>query len=240
MPDFFILTGIIAVCSLVQSLFGVGLLVFGTPALILLGYPFQTVLGYLLPCSITVSLLQALEGKKELKELNRQLTLYCIPFIVLGLTFVVVAGHAYNTRFYVGCLLLANAAIRLSQKVRTYLSFFLKRQTKAYLVLMGLVHGLTNMGGGLLTVLVNALFERKEAIRANIAGVYLIMALVQIIFLSIFGRVEWDLVMLLFPALSAAVFLLFGNRLFRASTQTAYQHLMTVLIFLFGLGLVAL
>lgn len=238
-PDFFLLTAIVAICSLIQSVFGVGLLVFGTPALMLLGHPFQTVLTTLLPCSISISLLQVLNGKEELWNLGRKLALYCVPFIILGLAFVVIAGHGYNARFYVGCLLLVNGAIRLSQKAQIRLSFFLKKWTKSYLIAMGLVHGLTNMGGGLLTVLATSLFKHKEAVRTHIAGGYLIMALAQIIFLVLFGKTNWNPTMLVLPALSGAVFLLFGNRLFRASTQKAYHHSMTILIFLFGIALVA-
>lgn len=239
-PDFFLLTVIIAVCSLIQSVFGVGLLVFGTPALILLGHPFQTVLATLLPCSILISLLQVLKkGREEPWDPGRKLALYCVPFIILGLAFVVIAGQGYNARFYVGCLLLVNGAIRLSQKAQIRLSLFLKKWTRSYLMAMGLVHGLTNMGGGLLTVLATSLFEHKETIRKNIAVGYLVMALAQIIFLILFGKINWNPTMLVLPAVSAAVFLLFGNRLFRASTPKVYHHSMTILIFLFGIALVA-
>ncbi len=48
----------VLVLAVVQSVFGVGLLVFGTPTLLLLGYPFDQVLAYLLPCSILISALQ--------------------------------------------------------------------------------------------------------------------------------------------------------------------------------------
>lgn len=238
-PDFFLLAIIIAVCSLIQSIFGVGLLVFGTPALILLGYPFQTVLVILLPCSILISLLQVLNGKEELRHLDQKLALYCVPFIILGLAFVVIAGHGYNARIYVGCLLLVNGAIRLSQKAQMRLSLFLKKRTRSYLMAMGLLHGLTNMGGGLLTILATSLFEHKEAIRNYIAGSYLIMALAQIIFLVLFGKTNWNPMMLALPPLSGAVFLLLGNRLFKASTPQVYYHSMTILIFLFGVALVA-
>lgn len=238
-PDFFLLTVIIAVCSLIQSVFGVGLLVFGTPALMLLGHPFQTVLVTLLPCSILISLLQVLNGREELRDLSRKLALYCVPFIIVGLACVVIVGQEYNARFYVGCLLLVSGAIRLSQTARIRIALLLRKRTRSYLMAMGLVHGLTNMGGGLLTVLAASLFERKEAIRNNIASGYLIMALVQIIVLVLFGKTNWNPTMLVLPAVSAAVFLLFGNRLFKASTPKMYHHAMTILIFLFGIALVA-
>ena len=48
--------------SVVQSVFGVGLLVFGTPTLLLAGYSFEETLAYLLPCSMAISALQAWDG----------------------------------------------------------------------------------------------------------------------------------------------------------------------------------
>ena len=39
-----------------QSIFGVGLLLFGTPTFLLIGYDFVTTLAYILPLSITISI----------------------------------------------------------------------------------------------------------------------------------------------------------------------------------------
>jgi hypothetical protein len=44
---------IVAALAAVELLLGVALLVFGTPTLLLIGFSFQQVLAYLLPCSIT-------------------------------------------------------------------------------------------------------------------------------------------------------------------------------------------
>ena len=46
-----------------QSLFGVGLLLFGTPIFLLLGNNFESTLILILPVSITISLLQLLYHK---------------------------------------------------------------------------------------------------------------------------------------------------------------------------------
>jgi uncharacterized protein len=54
--------GLVLVLAAIQSVYGVGLLVFGTPVLLLLGLPFPEVLAYLLPCSIAISTLQVADG----------------------------------------------------------------------------------------------------------------------------------------------------------------------------------
>ena len=51
-----------------QSLFGVGLLLFGTPIFLLLGNNFESTLILILPVSITISLLQLVYHKNSRKN----------------------------------------------------------------------------------------------------------------------------------------------------------------------------
>ena len=48
----------ILLTATIQSLFGVGVLLFGTPILLVLGYDFLSVLTILLPISLAINLLQ--------------------------------------------------------------------------------------------------------------------------------------------------------------------------------------
>ena len=50
----------VVVTSVIQSIFGVGVLLFGTPILLLLGYEFIYALTILLPISIAINSLQIL------------------------------------------------------------------------------------------------------------------------------------------------------------------------------------
>ena len=47
----------------IQSIFGVGLLLFGTPSFLLLGYDFANTINILMPVSITISALQFFKSK---------------------------------------------------------------------------------------------------------------------------------------------------------------------------------
>ena len=49
---------IITLLSIFQSIFGVGLLIIGTPIFLKLGYDFLTVINILLPFSVMISILQ--------------------------------------------------------------------------------------------------------------------------------------------------------------------------------------
>ncbi|WP_244115554.1 hypothetical protein [Burkholderia gladioli] len=65
MHDPYLLAGIVALLAVVQSIFGMGVLVFGTPTLLLLGFDFTSVLGLLLPSSMAISAIQVATGRGE-------------------------------------------------------------------------------------------------------------------------------------------------------------------------------
>ena len=54
---------LLAFCVLIQSIYGVGLLVFGTPILLIWGLDFTKVLGLLLPSSVLRSIMQIIRKK---------------------------------------------------------------------------------------------------------------------------------------------------------------------------------
>jgi len=61
---------IVIILIFFQSIFGIGLLLFGTPTFLLLGYNFLDVLNILLPISISISAIQLFLSKKKIKNLN--------------------------------------------------------------------------------------------------------------------------------------------------------------------------
>ena len=64
MAEIYYLVTIIAVFSVIQSIFGVGILLFGTPTLLLLEYSYSETLWLLLPCSVVISLIQVVNDYK--------------------------------------------------------------------------------------------------------------------------------------------------------------------------------
>ena len=83
---------IILFVSIIQALFGVGVLLFGTPLLLIWNYPFKEVLIILLPISLTISFSQVLINFKDI-DLNFYLEflkfsiLPVIIFLFYGLSF---------------------------------------------------------------------------------------------------------------------------------------------------------
>jgi uncharacterized membrane protein YfcA len=233
MNDFWILATVIVVFATVQSLFGVGLLVFGTPTLLLLGYPFEATIAVLLPASITISFLQVLGGRNHIMHLKKDILVYCVPFIVLGLI-LVLSIHAVEMKLLVGIMLVGTAFMRCNQTTKAYLGEWLKRHRKLFMMSMGLIHGLSNMGGGLLTVLVSSTYHEKEVIRANIAYGYLIFAAAQLSVLALLNPAVFSLSSLILAVVSMLTYGTVGQLLYVNSPKAVYQQLLTALVLAYG------
>jgi len=229
----------IAVFAFVQSLFGVGLLVFGTPTLLLLGLPFELVLAYLLPCSIVVSLLQVLtSGGFTLEPIRKSFLVVTVPAVLVATVVSVKFGSPYGIRPLVGLMLLLTAAIRLG-RFQVWFAAVIRRHLRGFMLGLGIVHGLSNLGGGILTVIVGSSYEDKEPIRRHIAFGYVAMASIQLAVVLLTGEPHLDLrLWLLLPVLAGGIYLLVGQRAFRRAGQRPYQFGLTALIAGFGLVLV--
>ena len=76
---------VISIFCIFQSVFGVGLLLLGTPTFLLIGYDFFEVLNILLPYSIVISLFQIVVSKKRNFLFGKKILIHSIPFLILGL-----------------------------------------------------------------------------------------------------------------------------------------------------------
>ena len=161
--EYIVILSTIGVLSVIQSFFGMGVLVFGTPTLLLMGYDFITTLGYLLPASFAISLLQVLTAGSNRVPISHYLYLLCLPGIVIGLWLTDASAITSWTNRLVGGTLLLSALIRFwcpSQKMSAVL---LDRYLPIYHLVMGVTHGLTNLGGALLAILASGRNNEKEA-----------------------------------------------------------------------------
>jgi uncharacterized membrane protein YfcA len=141
---------IVVSTSVIQSVFGVGVLLFGTPLLLLFGYEFVDALGVLLPVSIAISTLQVLRHYKDVDtEFFKNVLVYSLPLVVLFLLLVTTAK--INISLIIGVLLIFVALKNFSRVVDRAFQFIVKYE-RLYLMAMGLVHGMSNLGGSMLTM----------------------------------------------------------------------------------------
>ncbi|HAP39681.1 MAG TPA: hypothetical protein DCQ94_07975 [Nitrospira sp.] len=167
----------------IQSLFGVGVLLFGTPILLVLGYDFITTLITLLPISLTINLLQVTKDYRQIHlPFYRQILTLSIPSIILCL--LLVTARKMNIGSVVGLFLIVAALKSLYAPFQRVIES-LVRYERTYFVVMGVVHGLTNLGGSLLTALIHSKPYDKDQTRATTAVSYGTFALFQLLTLGL-------------------------------------------------------
>ncbi len=229
---------VVLMFSAVQSMLGVGLLVFGTPTLLLLGYSFSEALITLLPASLVISLLQILQAPKMIREYKYKLPLFTLPFVVFALTAVVLFESAIDLSLVTGVMLLLTALTRLSKSLEDFLRRLVLVSEPAYLALTGIVHGLSNMGGAFLTVFASSKFSEKLQIRSNVAYGYLFFSLAQLSTIFILdyraiAEVNWVL-----PICSGSIFFIVHYLAFKTISEPVFHKLVTLLISGYGAVLV--
>tara|TARA_B100001142_G_scaffold328628_1_gene389271 strand:+ start:159 stop:896 length:738 start_codon:yes stop_codon:yes gene_type:complete len=232
--DFFLILITIVIFTVIQSIFGVGLLVFGTPTLILLGFSFYDTLSYLLPSSILVSLLQVYKNSNRISLYRKIVFLYCLPMVIIGL-FTIIYISKYNFNLLVSLMLILMFIFRISENLRLRLEKFLSKNYKSGFLIMGLVHGFTNLGGAFLVIITNGLYKSKLDIQSNIAYVYMFMALIQLLVLQLTGNLVVSGKILAFPIVSGFVFWNLGRFIFEKTSNKLYYNLMTFFILIYGL-----
>jgi len=231
--DIYVLFLIIIIFSVFQSCLGVGLLLFGTPTLIILGYSYVETLWIILPSSIVISLTQVLFDR-DLIQAKKSIFLLTIPALTIGLIIILLSGGLVNVSKIVGIGLLIVASIRQSKVLNAYLSNNISSRTSIYLIFTGLIHGLSNMGGGPLSVLMSSLHNSKSVIRVNIAYVYLFFGISQIIILTIFQLKVFEVNYLVFPIVAIMSYFFIGKPLSNYIDDNKYQSFITIIVFIYG------
>ena len=199
--DFMMILGVIIFFTIIQSFFGVGLLVFGTPTLLLLDYSFFEALSYLLPSSVIVSLKKKKNGWFRIQVYKSAVLLYMLPGVVFGLV-LVVYYLTLNLNLLIGSMLLLTFSARFFNSINTKLEKFLGYYLNSGFFLTGFIHGLTNLGGAPLVIITNSIYKDKKKIQVNVAYAYMFMALSQLIVLIVTSNFLFSSNFLLLPIIS--------------------------------------
>ena len=232
--DFFLETLILLVLIIIQSIFGIGLLLFGTPTFLILGYDFFNTLNFLLPISIIVSFLQFISLKTKFKKIIFDFNFYCLPFLVLFLIFALNFKEVLNFKFYVTIILIISSILALKRNI-----FFLKEKLilkykKVILIFIGLVHGLTNMGGGFLSIFSSLINNNKKYARHFISYGYLTMGVIQYFILLFFEYESLDFSKIYYVLLA---FLLYfpSQEIFKKVNNVLFRKTINFIALFYGL-----
>ena len=224
----------VAVSSFIQSIFGVGVLLFGTPLLMLQGYNFFQAVIVLLPISLLINLSQIAKDHKSVDiAFYKKIIVYTIPFIVIFLA--VLNEIKINIGLLISVLLLFVAAKDFSDRVNNFVNLVVRHE-RSYFILMGIVHGLTNLGGPLLTVAVHSKGYEKRTTRATVAASYATFATFQIVTLF-FSNFDMDIklsTIALSMSVGLTMFIVTEKIVYANIDAENYRRLFAAFIFLSG------
>jgi len=166
----------------IQSSVGVGILVLGTPFMLIFDYNIIDIFFILLPLSIITSLINLIImsflkkkiKKSSLRELKKFLKI-CMPSILIGLVLLKFFEEYINFKLLVSLIIITSITlISMKEKINFKINFF----RISILSVIGIIHGLTNSGGTLMSLALSINNQKNNA-RYNITLFYFILALSQ-------------------------------------------------------------
>ena len=208
--------------TIIQSIFGVGVLLFGTPLMLLFGYDFQFSLTILLPISILINFFQLINKFNNIEfKFYRRLIIWTIPTIIFFLYYI--SASPINLNLIIGIFLIFISFNKNSHFIKNIIDFFLKFEF-IYLIIIGIVHGITNLGGALLSTIIFSKNLSKERTRATIAISYLTFAVFQIAtlivlvgnndFIRIDNIIYWFVGLLVFFIIEKLIYLKINEKMY--------------------------
>jgi len=220
---------VISIFCIFQSVFGVGLLLLGTPTFLLIGYDFFEVLNILLPYSIVISLFQIVVSKKRNFLFGKKILFHSIPFLILGLIIIHLFKYKINFILITSIILITFSILNIINLKRG--KFKIKNVNFA-LKFLGLVHGLTNLGGTLLSLISANVHYNKNIIRYNISSGYFIFAVFQLLLVNLFFE-QIDFEYLKFIWLPAIICIL-SQIIFKKINNITFYKMLNIFTLFYG------
>ena len=188
MLENYLILGYFSIIIIFQSIIGVGILVLGTPFLLILKYNIVEIFFILLPISIITSFLNLLiinfsnkSLDKSTKEESKKFFFICIPSIFVGLVILKLFNDFLNFKLLVSFVIFFSIAlVALKDKINFKINFF----RVSILSIVGIIHGLTNSGGTLMSLALSV-SNNKSYTRLNTSFFYLILATFQYLLTTI-------------------------------------------------------
>tara|TARA_Y100000590_G_scaffold356745_1_gene411130 strand:+ start:1382 stop:2074 length:693 start_codon:yes stop_codon:yes gene_type:complete len=226
------------ITSTVQSIFGTGVLLFGTPLLLLIGYNFQQALIILLPTSILISFFQVINNINNIDyKFYKKLFIITVPLICLFLFLTNI--NPININFFVGGLLVIISLKENIKSIQSFIKYIIKYEP-LYLIITGIIHGITNLGGALLSAIVLSKNLSKESKRTTIAICYLTFAFFQILTITLtFNNNDvFNKLNVIYWILGLSVFLFVEKYLYFRINEKKYIKYSNVFLFAIGTVLI--
>jgi uncharacterized membrane protein YfcA len=183
----FFISLIICLATISQAIFGVGILLWGTPALMLLNYNFLETLGILLPVSLFVSCLQFAPNNSQIDfSFIAKFMKFSICGLIIGLLIAILIP--LNLEVIASFMLFITFLMR-SNQASSRLKLLISKHDTLFMLFLGFSHGVSNLGGSLLVARLSLNKYSSDQYRTTVAAAYSIFATSQLIILfSTFGK----------------------------------------------------
>ena len=226
---------IIIFISFLQSIFGVGILLFGTPILLYLDYSFIHTLNILLPLSLLVNLVQLYSSYKAVDyKFYFTFLKYSIPFVFLSLFLII--KIEINMNLLIGLLVIL---VFFQNKTPYFKNTIIKLiDDRIVLIILGIVHGLTNLGGSLLTTIIYSKEMNKDNTRSTIVICYATLAIIQLITLSFVLKEFYFTNIFVYCLLSFLTVVFTEKFLYHRINSKNYKSIFEVFLLFMGLFLI--
>jgi uncharacterized membrane protein YfcA len=225
---------VVATLAVVQSIVGVGVLVFGTPTLLLIGYSFQDALAVLLPASLAISLLQIRDAPRFDARFVLLFTRWCLAPLAVTLTLVLVLRLRASLTVALALLLFLFSLGRVFHSTRESAAAWVSSHWRAWLCLTGIVHGLSNLGGATLLIFAVSRHRDRHEARALLAFCYACFAAVQLTILGMIAPRVFEPIQFAYAGVAGAVYCYLGRQVVRRAPSPILDWSITVFAASYG------
>ena len=225
---------LIYLCLIVslQSSIGIGVLVLGTPFLLLLQYKMVEIFFILLPLSIITSLVNLMIIRLTHKNLEMHTSqelikffFVFIPSIIIGLFLLKYFERLINVKLLVSIVIIVSVLlILIKDKIKLRINFF----RKSILCIIGIIHGLTNSGGTLMSLSLS-IDKKKDNARYRITFFYLLLASFQYLFTIIIFHKLYFLPQNIYLGLALIFGVFLGNIFIKYLSENIYKIIINIL-----------
>lgn len=233
---------LIIILSTFQTIAGVGILVLGTPILILFGFDIVQSMIFLLPLSIfnsVINFFYLYKFKKNISidiKMSKYFFFICLPSVIMGLFFLKKFINEINFNLLISFAIWFVLIISYIHKEIN----FSKNFKKLIILFAGLLHGVTNSGGSLLSLLiVKSYNEHVDYKRFQIIFFYFFLATFQFFSINlIFFNKEYLDMFAYNYFLATFIGIISGNLLANRISDNQLKNLVKLLAFITSIFLI--
>ena len=232
MIESYLILSYICLIIALQSAVGVGVLVLGTPLFLLLNYNIIEILFILLPLSILTSLINLILIRVTHKKLSiitfkglKKFLISCVPSIILGLLILKYFQDYINFKILVSIVIIFSV---IMVYLKNYIKFRINFFRISILSIIGVVHGLTNSGGTLMSLVLSSENKKINA-RSIITLFYLFLAFIQYFITILIFRDFWFFPFNVKLIITLILGIIIGNIILNFLSEKKYRLLINFL-----------